>query len=431
MNNSTKVILDRVTIGGNLNLYLKTIDGIDGLRQINHYSLNSDSVKRIYADFIECFIEAEGYFSKKVQQTIEEIDIFLINESREKNIDFIFNIDGIESALADIKEFYCFNDKKIAYVNYLQGCLLQVKFDFSRGYDFIKESCLIEKDIRYYSAAGELALKLSKYCEAEDYFRNSIDIFHSYKYTDNNIFYIEILNNLGGALDQQHKFKQAVSSYKEAIRLLKNNIADNRESRLYFGLLYNNIGGALLALEDISDAKKYLQQSLELREYNFASASEIAVTKNNLAEVSRFQRDMPQAEKLLNQALLSIENTYKKHPNHPVLAMTLNNLGNLYFDLHEYDKAEVYFKKSLNIVNYLFKNSGCVESIITLYNLASTCWIACNYKDSLSFFEKSLSEAEKNLDENDPILHEVKKKYKLFINRRKFSVENLIAKIIK
>jgi len=408
------------TIGRDLNIYLKNIDGVDGLQRINDYFLTHGSAKKVYTELIEYFTEAEGYFSKNIERVVDDVDVFLLDEWKKKDHKpTISNIDDIEGALADIKDIYKNENKKLAYINYLQGCLLQIRFNYVRAYHFLEESCRLDLNVKYYCATGELAIKLSRYSDAELYFRCVVNVLKDERCS--RIEYIETLNNLGGSLDQQYKFEQAISYYHAAVYLQKEQ-NDSRESNLYLGLFYNNLGGAFLALSNYADAQKYLQLSLDIREKYLAKTNEIAITKNNLAEVFRLQKDMIKAKKLLEQARDSLKDRYIKYPNHPSIAQTLNNLGNLYLDLKKYKDAKISFELALGIWNEIFNSIGNQESIITLYNLAITCWHSHNYKDALNYFKQALNESNENLEETNPVCIVIKQDYNEFINQKKFKV---------
>jgi tetratricopeptide (TPR) repeat protein len=424
-------------IGGDFNLYLKRIGGIDDIQRINDYFLKHGSAKKVYTDLIEIFTKSEGYFSESIRKTIEEVDVFLLDEYKKVNISKISfaNTDDIGLALAKSKDNYKNNNDKLAYINYLQGCLLQIQFKYVRAYDFFEEACSLDKNVNYYSIAGELAIKLSKYEEAEKYFNTVIYMLRDKRDTSN-IKYIEALNNIGGALDQQYKFKDAIRYYREALDVLleQNN---SFESNLYFGLIYNNLGGAYLALSDFEESEKYLALALKTREKNNETTNEIAITKNNLAEIFRLQKKLTKSENLLKESKASLKNTYKEYTEkHPTLALTLNNLGNLYLEMEKYSDAKENFKQALDIWETIFESSYNEESIITLYNLAITCWHSYKYKEALGYFEKA-SNAVKSLNDagclkdDDPVCKVIKQDYDEFLNQKKFKIPFLNRWLLK
>ncbi|MGZ3871077.1 MAG: tetratricopeptide repeat protein [Bacteriovorax sp.] len=416
------------TVFGNFNLYLKGIGGVDDIQRLSDYLLSHGSANKIYTDLIEYFTKSEGYFSENIKQVLKEVDDFLLEdfENTNKQKPSLINTDDVRTALAKSKD-NCKNDNnKLAYINYLQGCLLQIQFKYVQAYGFFEEACSLDRNVKYYSAMGELAIKLCKYEEAEMYFD-----FVLYKLEEiadiHSIKYIESLNNIGGALHQQYRIKEAINYYNKAeLLLIPSN--DDFESNSYRGLVYNNLGGAYLALENLEESKKYFFKALEIREKHSATTNEIAITKNNLAEIFRSQKNTQKSEDLLLQAKASLNNTYKKYAEkHPTLALTLNNLGNLYLENKKFSDAKIYFEQALEIWKKVFENNYNVESIITLYNLAITCWHSRKYKEALGYFKKSLNAIEslieiKCLKEDDPICKVIKEDYYEFINQKKYKI---------
>ena len=82
-------------------------------------------------------------------------------------------------------------------------------------------------------------------------------------------------------------------------------------------------------------------------------SSGYATALNKLGELYHDINDLSQAEKYYNQAL-EIRQIIFNSDTSPPIAQSMNNLALLYYQEHEYVKAEEYYKKALNIWKKVF-----------------------------------------------------------------------------
>lgn len=105
-------------------------------------------------------------------------------------------------------------------------------------------------------------------------------------------------------------------------------------------------------------------------------------------------------------ALQQYENLAKSHPDDAEVSY---NLGNTYYQLQDYDKARMEFKKSLNAEDEKIRKQA-------LYNLGNTEFRAKDYQASLDAYDKALqidpnyTKAKSNYDFVKKMLEEQKKK---------------------
>jgi len=396
-------------------------------QQIDKESFSSALVNKIYSELIDNYNVAAGIVQKQIDFIINEVEKILLLERQKPDGQriLIMRSENIEEVLSNLGDDYKNDNCKLANIYYLRGWLSQIRFNYIQAYVFFEKSCSLYKNIAYYNAAGELAMKLSKYVSAEKYFRKAVDIGAVNTGKEDNLLLItygEVLNNLGGALDQQQNFDDAITFYQAAIDYT-NKREDSRSVRLLLGVIYNNIGAAFLALSNFKKAEFFLQQSIEIKFKDSAPTREIIITNNVLAEVHRLNKNKSKAKKLLEQSLSLINRDYNQYPNHPLKAHTLNNLGSLSIEMEsikEKNKAIEYFNEALKIWAYIFNDVNNEESIKTTYNLAIAYSYRHHYKKALFFFKKALEDSKEYFTEQSFVYKRIEEDYIEYVNKNKY-----------
>ena len=180
---------------------------------------------------------------------------------------------------------------------------------------------------------------LGQYNKAIDFHQQSLAIS---KEIDD--FYTEAvsLGNLGSVYNNLEQYQKALDFYKQSLAIVKQIGDRNMEA-----VLINNLGSVYLDLGQYNKAIDFSQQSLALRK-------EIGDLRNEIKAAS--QND-----------LITFFNPDSDFYNSPSgEAANLNNLGNAYSKLGQYNKARDFFQQSLAI----FKQIGDREGEgITLSNI--------------------------------------------------------------
>ncbi len=150
--------------------------------------------------------------------------------------------------------------------------------------------------------------------------------------------------------------------------------ADEKNNSKWKSIAYRYIGNSHAIQGDYLDALQWFQKSYELIRKSDDKRS-LAITINNLGTVYYELGNYPMAaENLLNALKLSEELDDK-----PGLARTTNNLGNLYVDQRDFSKALEYYTYSLRIKEELgntaglpnaYNNIGLVYTNMGEYDLA-------------------------------------------------------------
>ncbi|WP_347280011.1 tetratricopeptide repeat protein [Leptolyngbya sp. FACHB-8] len=142
------------------------------------------------------------------------------------------------------------------------------------------------------------------------------------------------------------------------------------------------------------------QRSLSILESTLGeNHPDVAISLNNLAELYRLQGNYEAAEPLYQRSLSIRESALGE--NHPDVATSLNNLALIYQAQGNYRAAEPLYQRSLSIYETaLGENHPDVGS--SLNNLASLYRVQGNYRVAEPLYQRSLSIRESALGENHP-----------------------------
>ena len=125
----------------------------------------------------------------------------------------------------------------------------------------------------------------------------------------------------------------------------------------------------------------------------------VAISLNNLAGLHRNQSRYADAEPLIKRALAIREKSLG--PDHPDVASSLNNLAGLYYNQGRYADAEPLFKRSLAIREKALGRDH-PDVVIALNNLAVLYKEQGRYADAEPLFKQSLAIREKSLGPDHP-----------------------------
>lgn len=207
-----------------------------------------------------------------------------------------------------------------------------------------------------------LALSSSgRYQEAIDNVKISIDIYRNYpdKYYDLSVS----IGSIGSYFSDIGMYEDSVSSFKEAIEILINNLSE--EELLYsnsMAILYNNIVDPLLSMEEYEDAFLYSSQSLEIyrKLYNYNPNIfniNLLYSVINHANVLNSIGLIEESLNLSYESLSISRNLYKINPEFSgkYMASSLHLLSNNLLKYGKIDEAIKISQESLNITRGLSK----------------------------------------------------------------------------
>lgn len=149
---------------------------------------------------------------------------------------------------------------------------------------------------------------------------------------------------------------------------------------------YNNIGVSYRNQGALDKALEYYMNSLSIYE-TIQNKEGIATSKNNIGNIYSFKKDYEQATKYLEESHQSFVELNDKVK----LVGSLNNLGNLNNDLQLFDKALIYYTDS-----YSLSDSLGMPFSDPLNNIGNLYFKKGDFQEAEVYFMKSLELAKKN-----------------------------------
>ncbi len=130
----------------------------------------------------------------------------------------------------------------------------------------------------------------------------------------------------------------------------------------------------------------------------------VALSLNNLASVLWQMGEYEEARRLHEQALAIVRRVYGKE--HPHVAASLNNLALVLEDLGEYEEARRLFEQALAIVRRVYGKEH-PHVALSLNNLAEVLAALGEYEEARRLFEQALAIVRKTLPAGHPYIRTV------------------------
>ncbi len=172
-----------------------------------------------------------------------------------------------------------------------------------------------------------------------------------------------LLNNLGELHYQLGRYADAIPYYERAISLTKTGGFQPQ-----FGITYRNLGIVYQLTGRTADAIAAYKNSIAILSRMPGARVQLASTLVNVADLFEDQKNYGEAEKLLQQALI----TYRAElgENHLYVATTYNNLGTLYEKGGDLNRAETMMLSANQVMMQVF-NRDHPRRVAMLRNLGS------------------------------------------------------------
>lgn len=181
----------------------------------------------------------------------------------------------------------------------------------------------------------------------------------------------------------KYEYQKALDYLKESLKY--NTMVDNVPGII---LNYANMGKVYLLKKDYETALKFYNSALEIaeRNNNITLDKEKSSVYNGLGEAYLFNNDSTNAEKNFNIALkLNVDDEQR--------ALIETNIGRIYFNNKDYNKALDYFLSSLQIYEKLYneyKLSSAKNYSFILYFTARSYHRSNRYEKALEYIKKAL-----------------------------------------
>jgi tetratricopeptide (TPR) repeat protein len=146
----------------------------------------------------------------------------------------------------------------------------------------------------------------------------------------------------------------------------------------------------------------------------------VAINLQNLADLDFDRKRFAEAESLYRRAIAIREKSLG--PEHPELAITLNNLGALYRVQGRYAEAEPLYRRALAIREKAF-GPDHFAVFTSLNNLAVLYHVQGRYEAAETYYRRALATAEKAVRPDDPNLVRTLESYENLLRRMKRDAE--------
>jgi tetratricopeptide (TPR) repeat protein len=213
---------------------------------------------------------------------------------------------------------------------------------------------------------GGLYSNLSRYEEAEDYYRRSISVYEGTS-SEHLRTLVLVLDEFGDFLMLQARHTEAADWYRRAAELVEKL---QKPGHPDVAIALNKLGLAYDKLGQFENAAAQYRRCIEIREKALGPDSiELAVSLNNLGETYRDLGRNDEAEALYKRSLHIREQALGLQ--HPDVATASNNLALLLMVQGRYAEADALFERALSVLVKAWGSTD-VRVGIALDNLATS-----------------------------------------------------------
>lgn len=204
------------------------------------------------------------------------------------------------------------------------------------------------------------------------------------------------LNNLGLVYTLRGDFARAEASHQRAHDLFVE-LYGPVHGQVATAL--NNLGSLWKGKGDYGKAERFFARALEIDLQTHAPPVAVANIRTNLGWVALNRGDYAQAEQYYQRALADFQSAFG--PNHPKVALALNNLGTFYEKKGDGARAEPLFRQALAILG---KQPESPDTAASLLNLASSYDRRNDFERAEPLCRQALALFERTLGPNHPML---------------------------
>lgn len=159
--------------------------------------------------------------------------------------------------------------------------------------------------------------------------------------------YTRLQSNLALLYQQEGKYENAETIYKAAISAIAKNPMKSKKSNPDYAHMIENLASLYEVMGDLPSAKKLYHEALAVYEKKFDNRySGYGLTSARLGSLYLNEKNYPDAQKHLHAADGILNRTFG--PQHPYTVDLQGQLGMLYWQKGEMEKADGYFTKALD-----------------------------------------------------------------------------------
>ncbi|MGI9406215.1 MAG: tetratricopeptide repeat protein [Hyphomicrobiaceae bacterium] len=235
-----------------------------------------------------------------------------------------------------------------------------------------------------------LYVRAQKFTEAEKLYREAVSALTPLV-GEKSIQLVDVLLDLGTAQIRTGRLSDAKISVGRALSIAEEGFGPNHPKT---GTALNNLGEVLRHQGKLSESIPLYQRSLAIAERpgSKTKPASIALRRGNYALILKQLGRFVEAEEQYRKALVAMETAYG--PDHPNVAITLDNLGNLYLAQSRYKDAEKFYLRAQATFQKIY-GPNHTSTATSLNNLGALYWETRRYPEAASHYKRALDVSEK------------------------------------
>ena len=266
-----------------------------------------------------------------------------------------------------------------AEVDYIKGKLLIKTGERRESIKYLENAIKLRTDLKgpndpelatVYNTLGVNYYYIGNLSEALTCYNKALTIKQSIG-SFNDLKEAEIFNNIGIILKLKGDFIGALDYYQRSLAI-KEELLNHDDPNL--GTTYNNIGNIYRIMGKSDLAMLYYTKAVDIYKISNIKSPSLAISYVNKGVIYMAEGDFGKALELFNCAL----NILDEKRDAQQISTLYNNIGNVYYKLNEFEKALVYYKKSVlireidetNLVTLSFSNYAKCYDALGEYDLA-------------------------------------------------------------
>jgi AraC-like DNA-binding protein/Tfp pilus assembly protein PilF len=214
-----------------------------------------------------------------------------------------------------------------------------------------------------YNCFGNACFYAALYEKALEYYQISKDIFQK---INNEVGLAKAYNNMGIIYEISDKNEIALENYNKSLELwqkINNFSSGEAETMKIIASIYNNMGIVYKNIGSLDKALEYYNESLEI---SSKIKDEVGLISNTLCNIGLIHYEKKNYNEALNYLNQSLELDRKLNNKHG-MAISLNNLGNILFNIGKFNQSYAHQREALNIASEIAATELIKNACFGLY----------------------------------------------------------------
>lgn len=239
--------------------------------------------------------------------------------------------------------------------------------------------------VRFFKLLGQISSRIGEYDEAEAYFRKAISAEYRPSIPDS-VFIGGIYLDLGNLSWRRHHAQEALDHYAKALPLVKERANQN--------MVKGNIANVYSDMKNYSRAITLLNAVIE---DEIRAEGETGVNlRNHYQNLGQCYLDLFESYRALEYFEKALHLS-ESNLSDPAVPGILNNIGLVYLNTRDYEKARLYLDSSLTLHVKMYGKDS--ERLVPLYdNLGVVYEEQGRYETAFDYYRKSLRNSIQNAD---------------------------------